>query len=79
MTRGQLLQVNFAPVWHGRVISEMEMITKRILTRNPAMVSGARILHLNTLSEHSVMLGFPCGEHSFTTGRFPPLDTPGLG
>jgi len=24
MTRGQLLQVNFAPVWHCRVISEME-------------------------------------------------------
>jgi hypothetical protein len=49
MTKGQLLQVNFAPVWHGRFISEMEMITKRILSRNV----GFRNLdaHLNTLSE----------------------------
>ena len=49
MTKGQLLQVNFAPVWHGRFIGEMEMITKRILSRNV----GRRNLdaHLNTLSE----------------------------
>jgi hypothetical protein len=53
MTRGQLLQVNFAPVWHGRVIGEMEMITKRILTRNPAIVLVPADLtaHLTALSE----------------------------
>ena len=32
MTKGQLLQVNFAPVWHGRVSGKAEVITKRILT-----------------------------------------------
>ena len=49
MTKGQLLQVNFAPVWHGRFIGEMEMITKRILSRNV----GLRNLdaHLDTMSE----------------------------
>lgn len=50
MTRGQLLQVNFAPVWHGRVLGEMEMITKRILT-TAAMTLAARGAHLDNLSE----------------------------
>ena len=50
MTRGQLLQVNFAPVWHGRVIGEMEMITKRILT-TAAMTQAERNAHLDNLSE----------------------------
>jgi len=49
MTRGQLLQVNFAPVWHGRFIGEMEMITKRIMSQN--IVYAALANHLNTLSE----------------------------
>jgi hypothetical protein len=50
MTRGQLLQVNFAPVWHGRVIGEMEMITKRILTQDRAIMLNPTP-HLENLSE----------------------------
>jgi hypothetical protein len=51
MTRGQLLQVNFAPVWHGRVIGEMEMITKRIFTQDAAIRRFLLNLHLDNLSE----------------------------
>lgn len=47
MTKGQLLQVNFAPVWHGRFIGEMEMITKRIM----GQYHGGLFAHLDTMSE----------------------------
>jgi hypothetical protein len=51
MTRGQLLQVNFAPVWHGRAIGEAEMITKRIFTQDATIIL-ALAGHLNDLSEY---------------------------
>jgi hypothetical protein len=51
MTRGQLLQVNFAPVWHGRAIGEAEMITKRIFTQDAAILL-ALPGHLENLSEY---------------------------
>jgi hypothetical protein len=37
LTQGQLLQVNFAPVWHGRMIGEVQNIIKTIcMDRNGA-------------------------------------------
>ena len=50
MTKGQLLQVNFAPVWHGRFIGEMEMMTKRIFTERHFGLGGLQN-HLENLSE----------------------------
>lgn len=53
MTKGQLLQVNFAPVWHGRMLGEAETITKRIVTPDNVLALNAGQLqrHHHALSE----------------------------
>lgn len=52
MTKGQLLQVNFAPVWHGRMLGEAETITKRIVTPDAALARNVANLraHHHALS-----------------------------
>ena len=54
MTKGQLLQINFAPVWHGRTMGEAEPITQRIFGTLPATHTGNEELYLEDISSHLV-------------------------
>lgn len=66
MTKGQLLQVNFAPVWHGRMLGEAETITKRIVT--PDNVLTGNVIALRT--HHRALSQFLLETHTEWTVWF---------